>query len=107
MTIKRLKKIIENLPDDMRIYADDGKFGTFSNNSEFVLLIPYQNMAVLQKKSDFDVNNEVTSHYNAAKRNGLDANTFWNEFYELGYDYDDFADPKMKEEAFDFLEKQI
>ena len=53
MTIKRLKEIIENLPDDMRIYADDGDFGMFSNNSEFVLLVPYQNMAVLQTKNDF------------------------------------------------------
>ena len=40
MTIKRLKEIIENLPDDMRIYADDGARGMFTNNNEFVLAVP-------------------------------------------------------------------
>ena len=55
----------------------------------------------------FDVNNEITAWYEYAKNNGIDANAFWKSFYELGYDYDDFVDSKMKEEAFDFLEKRI
>ena len=105
MTIKRLKEIIENLPDDMRIYADDGDYGMFNNNSEFVLAVPYDNMCVLQTKNDFDVNDEVTSHYNAAKKNGLDENTFWNEFYELGYDYDDFDDFEMREKALEYKKR--
>ena len=106
MTIKRLKKIIENLPDDMRIYADDGARGMFTNNSEFVLAVvlavPHGNMCVLQTKNDFDVNNEITAFYSTAKNNGIDANAFWKSFYELGYDYDDFVDPKMQEEALKF-----
>lgn len=102
MTIKRLKEIIENLPDDIRIYADDGGMGMFTNNSEFVLAVPHSDMCVLQTKNDFDVNNEITAWYNVAKNNGVDANAFWKEFYEIGYDYDDFIDPKMQEEALKF-----
>lgn len=107
MTIKGLKKIIENLPDDMRIYADDGKTGMFTNNSEFVLADFHGDMCVLQTKNDFDANNEITSWYNIAKNNGVDTNAFWKEFYELGYDYDDFIDPKMQEEALKFRKENL
>ena len=107
MTIKRLKEIIENLPDDMRIYADDGKTGMFTNNSEFILAIPHGDMCVLQTKNDFDVDNEITTWYSIAKYNGIDANAFWKSFYELGYDYDDFVDPKMQEEALKFRKENL
>lgn len=107
MTIKRLKEIIENLPDDMRIYADDGARGMFTNNNEFVLAIPHGDMCVLQTKNDFDVNDEITAWYDTAKNNGIDANAFWKSFYELGYDYDDFVDPKMQEEALKFRKENL
>lgn len=107
MTIKRLKEIIENLPDNMRIYADDGEKGMFTNNSEFILAIPHGDMCVLQTKNDFDVNNEITAWYDTAKNNGIDANAFWKSFYELGYDYDDFVDPKMQEEALKFRKENL
>lgn len=99
MTIKELKKRISVLPDDMRIYADDGGCGLFSNNSEFVATVHNDNMFVLQTKMDFDVNNELTAWYHAAEEAKVDKNDFWDEFYRLGYDYNDLLDQVLREEA--------
>lgn len=101
MTIKMLKKKIENLPDDMRIYADDGDCSMFSNNSEFVALVSYKNMCIIQTKKDFDVNEEITSWYKENEDN------FWNDFYESGYDYDDFKDTNLQEKALKYNRKEV
>lgn len=106
MTIKMLKKKIENLPDNMRICADDGDCGMFSNNSEFVALVPYKNMCVIQTKKDFDVSREIIPWYEQVKLGNIDENTFWNEFYELGYDYDDFNDFEMRKKALEYKKRR-
>ena len=106
MTIKMLKKKIENLPDDMRIYADDGDCGMFSNNSEFIALVPYKNMCVIQTKKDFDVNEEITSWYNEVTSGNIEEDAFWNEFYESGYDYDDFEYIDLQEKALEYKKRR-
>ena len=104
MTIRELKKLIENLPDDMRIYADDGDYGMFSSNSEFVALVYDETleMCVLQTKEDFDINNEIKSWYEQVKKQTIDEKNFWKDFYEKGYLYEDLTDPEMKEKAYKY-----
>lgn len=107
MTIRRLKELIKDLPDDMRVYADDGN-GLFSNNSEFVCLVytlrslyfPNDPMkCVLQTKNDIDVNEEVTSWCKYASENDMDELDFWIDFHEAGFNPDDFDDPIQREVA--------
>lgn len=99
MTIGYLKKIIAGLPDDMRIYADDGVHNMFDNNSEFVATSSNRNKCILQTKNDFEIDNEIMAWYEQVKMGIIDEDTFWNDFYEIGYDYDDFKDLEMQRKA--------
>ena len=94
MTIKKLKEIIKNLPDDMRVYADDGSIGMFSDNSEF-LIAPYKgNMLVLQTRGDFDVADELDAWLkHEADTYNTNEQDFWIEFSERGYIPEDFGIP--------------
>lgn len=94
MTIKMLKDVIKNLPDDMRIYADDGE-RMFVGNSEF-LTAPRnkeKNMLVLQTRDDFDVAEELNAWLQYAEKHNVDEQDFWMEFYEHGYAPEDFGTP--------------
>lgn len=107
MTIGYLKKMIAGLPDDMRIYADDGLNDMFDNNSEFVAIELVSdnkdnNMCILQIKNDFEINNEIIAWYEQVKAGIIDEDTFWNDFYETGYDYNDFKDPEMQRKALEY-----
>lgn len=106
MTIRKLKELITNLPGDMRVYADDGSVGMFSDNSEFVTVVltahGANGMCVLQTKRDFDVNEEVTSmrdHLVKKDTDDIYKEDFWHLFSELGYSYDDFKNPADREDA--------
>jgi len=104
MTIGYLKKMIAELPDNMRIYADDGLYNMFDDNSEFVTIelvsnSKNNNMCILQTKNDFETDNEIMAWYEQVKAGIIDEDTFWNNFYETGYDYDDFKDLEMQRKA--------
>ena len=109
MTIGYLKELIKNLPDDMRICADDGSKGMFSDNSEFVTLIYTKenknNICVLQTKNDFDLQKELQSMLNNAIDDYLfDEQGFWIDFNDMGYKYTDFEDEERQEWAKEQLE---
>ena len=55
MTIRKLKEMIADLPDDMRVYADDGT-DFFKGNSEFLCISASEefSMAVFQTRNDFE-----------------------------------------------------
>ena len=57
MTIIELKEMINDLPDNMIICADDGHYSMFDNNSEFVNIVTNfkDNICVLQTKNDMEV----------------------------------------------------
>lgn len=107
MTIRYLKELIKDLPDDMRIYADDGSNGTFSDNSEFLTLIytgERKDMCVLQKRGDFDVHDELQSMLEYALENDIPEQDFWVTFTEAGYKYTNFNDQEECEWAKEQLE---
>lgn len=108
MTIRYLKELIKNLPDDMRICADDGSKGMFSDNSEFVTLIYTKEnenkICVLQTKHDFDLQEELQSMLEFASENDINECDFWTTFCETGYKYTDFEDEERREWAKEQLE---
>lgn len=94
MTIRFLKELIKDLPDDMRIYADDGSSGMFSDNNEFLTLLTQKGnseMCVLQTREDFDVSAELYTWCEWASENNYDEQSFWIEFAERGYVPADFS----------------
>lgn len=107
MTVRRLKEMIADLPDDARIFADDGS-RLFEGNSEFVSLChckQYPNRIVLQTKNDFDVQTELEArleHYAEEEWDEYDA---FLDLAEDGYTLDDFTyDPDRYEWAMEFSE---
>lgn len=95
MTIKKLKEMIANFPDDMRVYADNGS-SLFEENSEFVCIC-YDNesgKAVLQIKDDLDVYEELTEALEYFSDNDWDECNAWTELSERGYNPEDFPDPE-------------
>ena len=94
MTIRKLKEMIKDLPDDMRICADDGSNGMFSDNNEFLTLVvakDIDSMCVLQTRDDFDTVEELEAWCEWATENNMDEQDFWTEFYERGYVPADFS----------------
>ena len=106
MTIKYLKELIKNLPDDMRVCADDGDHGMFEGNSEFLTLVytPKRDKCVLQTKNDFDLENELEAMLEFASENDIDEQDFWTTFSETGYKYTDFEDEEEQNWAKEQLE---
>ena len=100
MTIRMLKELIKDLPDDMRVYKDDGDVGMFSNNNEFLTAPHHGNMLVLQTRNDFDVADELDAwlDYEASQfytgGETMNEQDFWAEFCERGYIPEDFGIPE-------------
>lgn len=94
MTIKKLKEMIANLPDDMRVYADDG-VELFIDNTEYVCILSNStyNMAVLQTANDIDAVEETTEMLKWFADNNWEEQDAWIEIAERGYKPEDFADP--------------
>ena len=94
MTIRKLKEMIADLPDDMRVYADDGT-DFFKGNSEFLCIAASEefSMAVFQTRNDFEPIEETEAMLQYFSEhdewNEVDA---WLEFYDRGYKPEDFAD---------------
>lgn len=99
MTIRKLKEMIADLPDDMRVFADDGR-DFFRDNSEFVCISAsdQENMAVFQTKNDIDVEEELKAMADAAIDEGWSDDDFYREAMERGYKPEDFHDPEHVQE---------
>ena len=99
MTIKKLKEIIANLPDDMRVYADDG-IRSWKENSEFVCISAGTDdkMAVLHTANDIDVVEETEAMLAYFLENDIEEQDAWIEIAERGYKPEDFAEPDWARE---------
>ena len=92
MTVRMLKKMLEDVPDDARIYADDG-CGMFEGNSEFVELCDceqFPHMIVLQTKHDIDCVDALEAtleYYSKENWNKMD---MVKDLSEHGYVAEDF-----------------
>ena len=97
MTIKKLKEMIANLPDDMRIYADDSAYDMFGDDaSEFVCLVTSSQVpgkAVLQKKTDIDVQEELSCMADLMIACCESDDVLYAEALERGFVPEDFPDP--------------
>lgn len=93
MTIKRLKEWIADIPDDARIYLDDGT-SVFEGNTEIVALAsyvePYDKKIIVQTKSDFDVREELNARLEYYSENDYDELDAFMEMAADGYTPDDF-----------------
>lgn len=107
MTIRKLKEIIKDLPDDMRVCADDGSYGMFSDNNEFLSLVyayGSDDMCVLQTRDDFETDKELEAWCKYAFEHDVDEQDFWSEFAERGYVPEDFHDEERARWARENLE---
>ena len=95
MTIRKLKEMIANLPNDMRIYADDSSF-LGDDCSEFytIFVSPRTQKAIFQTAKDFDTIEETKAILDYYFENDLDEQDAWMELSEYGYKPEDFADPE-------------
>lgn len=93
MTVRMLKEMLENVPDDARIYADDGDGGMFEGNSEFVELCyceQFPHMIVLQTKRDFDYVDELEAKLEYYSEENWNKTDMVMELFEHGYVAEDF-----------------
>ena len=99
MTIKKLKEMIADLPDNMRIYSDDGT-DFFKGNSEFVCIAvnDEDNMAVLQTVNDIDVIEETKAALEYFSKNDWNELDAMIEMVEMGYQPEDFPNPEWARE---------
>lgn len=113
MTIRHLKELIKDLPDDMRVYADNGGHGIMTG-SEFLCGfgvsnnkakddVIYEHRFVLQTREDFDVAEELEAWCEYAAENNIDEQDFWTEFAERGFVPADFNDLERENWAADNL----
>lgn len=86
--------MIQGLPDDMRVYADDG-LRSRKENSEFICISEssQDNMAVFQTAKDIDVVEETTEMLKWFSDNNWEEVDAWIEISERGYKPEDFEDP--------------
>ena len=106
MTIRKLKEIIADYPDDMRIYADDGSMGMFSDNSEFLVIcsiVGNDKMCVFQRRDDFETDIELEAWCKWASENNIAEQDFWIEFTERGYVPADFYNEEKEAWAYENL----
>lgn len=94
MTIKMLKEMIKDLPDDERLYLDNGS-DVFNGDEVLDLCClesPQGEHRVLARtRNDFDVAHELYAWCAYASENNIDEQDFWIEFDETGYKPEDFG----------------
>ena len=105
MTIRELKKIIKDYPDDARIYLDDGE-GLFEGNSEVVCVfrgvVVYPKKVILQIKDNIDVGAEIEGTLDYYREEGYDELDAFLELGERGYTLEDFRETDHYEMAKEF-----
>lgn len=93
MTIKKLKELIQYMPDDARIYLDDGT-SFFEGNSEVICLTRgdygYKNKVILQTKNDIDVGEELDARLDFYRESDWEEYDAFLDLGEFGYTLDDF-----------------
>jgi len=94
MTIRKLKEMIADLPDDMRVYADDAKyFGDDVTEFCHVFISKREpRKAILQTVHDIDAFEETTEMLKWFSDNNWEEQDAWIEISERGYKPEDFAD---------------
>ena len=107
MTIRLLKELISDLPDNMRIYADDGTNGTFDDNNEFLTLVTNGNMCVFQTREDIDTVEELKAWCKRASEENWQEVDFWMEFAERGYVPADFSTNGVDEEKEQWADENL
>lgn len=103
MTIKKLKEMIANLPDDMRVYADDA-VALGHDPSEFCCLFVSSmkpRKAILQTAKDFDAVEEAEAILTYAMENDWDEQDAWMKLSERGFKPEDFANPDYAREMYE------
>ena len=93
MTIRKLKELIENMPDEARIYLDDGR-SFFEGNSEVVCLVRgewgYKDKVILQTKNDIDLEEELDARLDYYRENDWDEYDSLLNLSDMGYTLEDF-----------------
>jgi hypothetical protein len=95
MTVKMLKEMLADLPDDARIYADDGTNGSFEGNSEFVEMCyspQFPKIVIFQTRYDFDYVEELAAKLEHYSEECWDEKDVVNNLSEHGYVAEDFDD---------------
>lgn len=103
MTIRRLKEIIADMPDDLRICLDDLDLSEVVCAVTFVPPTRYDGKCILQTKNDFDVVEELNARLEWASENDIDELDFWMDFVEDGYEPEDFGDKQQEIHARRYL----
>lgn len=107
MTIRRLRELIADLPDDARIYLDDGT-SMFEGNSEVILVgayaPPYDKMVLLQTRNDVDVSQELEARANWYSEHWDEVGEvdYWLELSEDGFTPDDFDEDEREHAILNF-----
>ena len=100
MTIRKLKEIIKDLPDDMRIYRDYTGLSV-CDDDEFISLVTYKNnndVCILQTRDDIDVNSELEARCDRAVEEFESDLDFWMDVVDIGFKPSDFEDSEHAEE---------
>ena len=103
MTIKKLKEMIANLPDDMRVYADDAILLGHEPSEFCCIFISSREprKALLQTTKDFDTVEETEAFLTYAMENDWNEQDAWMELSERGFKPEDFADPDYARAQFE------
>ena len=105
MTIRRLKEIIADMPDDLRICLDDGDLSEVVCVVSYVPPTPYDGKCILKTKNDFDVADELEARLEYAWENSVDEETFYWDFIEDGYVPEDFGDEDLAKHTREYCEE--
>ena len=103
MTIRRLKEVIADMPDDLRVCLDDGDLSEIVCAISFVPPTQYDGKCILQTKNDFDVVEELNARLEWASENDIDEETFYWDFVEDGYVPEDFNDKEQENHTRKYL----
>lgn len=105
MTIRRLKELIADMPDDTRICLDNEYLDEVVCIVSYVPPTPYDGKCILKTKNDFDVADELEARLEYASENNIDEEDFYWDFVEDGYVPEDFGDEELANHAREYLEE--
>lgn len=103
MTIRMLKEMIKDLPDDERLYLDNGSDVFEGDEVVDICCIasPQGEHRVLARtRNDFDTSVVIDGmlEYASEIENNVDERDFWSDVDELGYKPEDFENEQWARE---------
>ena len=109
MTIKKLKELIQDIPDDARVYLDRKPLELIDSEDEVIDVThfadPYGKIVLLRTRDDLDVSAELEGFLTFCSEEDIDQYDAFLELGECGYVLKDFAyDPERYEWAKEFSE---